>query len=91
MTIKQIENKIIKLLIRELNIKCDDFDFTYINETNFSISLCDENYPSRDEKEMWKIINYIEDSKIGVYQSCEVVNDEDGYIGCFAYFNTINN
>lgn len=84
MTLKQIENQIVTLLTKELNIVADEFDVTFMSDNSFNITLYTENNKERDIGSMIAIRSYF--LKLGAKIVCEldVYEDlEDGYIGTF--------
>jgi hypothetical protein len=86
MTLSQIENKMTKLLTKELNIISDEFEIKFFNDGSFNILLFTEENKDQDIKSINSIRQYFLNLGAQIINDVDVYEcDEDGYLGTFLH------
>ena len=86
MTLSQIENKMTKLLTKELNIISDEFEVKFFNDGSFNILLFTEENKDQDIKSINSIRQYFLNLGAQIINDVDVYEcDEDGYLGTFLH------
>ena len=86
MTLSQIENKMTKLLTKELNIIFDEFEIKFFNDGSFNILLFTEENKDQDIKSINSIRQYFLNLGAQIINDVDVYEcDEDGYLGTFLH------
>lgn len=86
MTLSQIENKMTKLLTKELNIISDEFEIKFFNDGSFNILIFTEENKDQDIKSINSIRQYFLNLGAQIINDVDVYEcDEDGYLGTFLH------
>jgi hypothetical protein len=86
MTLSQIENKMTKLLTKELNIIFDEFEIKFFNDGSFNILLFTEENKDQDIKSINSIRQYFLNLGAQIINDVDVYEcNEDGYLGTFLH------
>jgi len=86
MTLSQIENKMTKLLTKELNLISDEFEVKFFNDGSFNILLFTEENKDQDIKSINSIRQYFLNLGAQIINDVDVYEcDEDGYLGTFLH------
>jgi len=85
MTLKTIEQKMVSILTKELNIKADDFSIRFLdNDASFNVTLYTEDNQDQDMQNMSNLKSYFLNLGSRITYDIDVyICDEDGYIGTF--------
>tara|TARA_R100000353_G_scaffold80739_1_gene60835 strand:- start:539 stop:808 length:270 start_codon:yes stop_codon:yes gene_type:complete len=86
MTLKAIENKIAKLLRKEILITSEEFSVTFLGDGSFNISLFTEEDQNKDMETMKMIAKYLKNLNAVIVNDIEAyICEIDGYLG--TYYN----
>ena len=84
MTLSQIENKMAKLLTKELNIEADELEIKFLGDGSFNIVVFTEENKERDIGTVIAIRQYFLDLGGEIVNDLDVYECEfDGYLGTF--------
>ena len=85
MTLKTIEQKMVSILSKELNIKSDEFEIRFLdNDASFNVTLYTEDNQDQDMQNMSNLKAYFLNLGSRITHDIDVyICDEDGYIGTF--------
>jgi len=84
MTLSQIENKMTKLLKKELNIIADEFEIKFLGDGSFNVVLFSEENKDQDIKSINTIRQYFINLGSQIINDVDVyICDVDGYLGTF--------
>lgn len=84
MTLSQIENKMTKLLTKELNIIADEFEIKFLGDGSFNVVLFSEENKDQDIKSINTIRQYFINLGSQIINDVDVyICDVDGYLGTF--------
>ena len=86
MTLTQIENKMTKLLTKELNIISDEFEVKFFDDGSFNILVFTEDNKDQDLKSINSIRQYFLNLGAQIINDVDVYEcDLDGYLGTFLH------
>lgn len=85
MTLKTIEQKMVSILTKELNIKADEFQIRFLdNDSSFNVTMYTEDNQDQDMQNMKNLKAYFLNLGSRITHEIDVyICDEDGYIGTF--------
>jgi len=85
MTLKTIEQKMVSILTKELNIKADEFEIRFLdNDASFNVTMYTEDNQEQDIQNMSNLKAYFLNLGSRITHDIDVyICDEDGYIGTF--------
>lgn len=86
MTLSQIENKMTKLLTKELDIVSDEFEIKFFDDGSFNILVFTEDNKENDLKSINSIRQYFINLGAQIINDVDVYEcDFDGYLGTFLH------